>query len=315
MARKKMTNEEFLKKIPKSQKEKYVFSKTDIDKCDEKRRIIITCPKHGDFLINMYNFINGEGCPKCGAERRKAAKSETFEECVKKCKKAHGDKYIYPSNQKYLGSHSKIRIICPEHGEFFQTAIKHWNGQGCPRCSKTVNDVKTFIEKAKEVHGDKYDYSNVFYKSSHEKVLIKCKICGNIFEQTPMSHIRGCGCPFCKSSHLENEVENALDINKIKYIRQYSNKDLKRLKIDFYLPEYKIGIECQGRQHFKPYSFFGGKNTFEKLRERDIRKKKLCEKDNIKLLYFTHENDNSFLNEELIKDTNNLIKIITNING
>ena len=54
-----------------------------------------------------------------------------------------------------------------------------------------------FITRAKLRHGDKYDYSLVDYKSSTEKVKIICPIHG-VFEQAPVSHLRGCGCCECR---------------------------------------------------------------------------------------------------------------------
>ena len=53
---------------------------------------------------------------------------------------------------------------------------------------------KQFIEKAKLVHGDKYDYSLVEYKNSKTKVKIKCNTCNNIFNQTPNDHLSKKGC-------------------------------------------------------------------------------------------------------------------------
>ena len=58
--------------------------------------------------------------------------------------------------------------------------------------------------------------------------------------------------------------------------------------LDFYLPQYSIGIECQGGQHFKSVEWFGGKDGFIKTKERDERKRKLCEENGIKLLYYSN---------------------------
>ena len=50
-----------------------------------------------------------------------------------------------------------------------------------------------FIRKAKEIHGDKYNYSLVIFVNGHTKVIIICPEHGN-FEQTPYDHLRGYGC-------------------------------------------------------------------------------------------------------------------------
>lgn len=55
-----------------------------------------------------------------------------------------------------------------------------------------------FIKKAKELHGDKYDYSETFYKKAAEKVTIICKTHGE-FLQSPNAHTSGYGCARCGS--------------------------------------------------------------------------------------------------------------------
>lgn len=84
------------------------------------------------------------------------------------------------------------------------------------------------------------------------------------------------GCPNCNKSLLEREVEKLLTENSITFIKQYSNDDLGRLKLDFYLPNLNIGIECQGRQHFRPYSFFGGEKRLKNKRTRLAQETSLC---------------------------------------
>ena len=59
-----------------------------------------------------------------------------------------------------------------------------------------VDKKAKFIEKAKNRHGDKYDYSKVEYINSTAKVCIICKEHGE-FWQTPQGHVRGQGCPKC----------------------------------------------------------------------------------------------------------------------
>ena len=85
------------------------------------------------------------------------------------------------------------------------------------------------------------------------------------------------------------------------------------MTLDFYLPDYDIGIECQGRQHFIPVDAFGGKMGFEDTVTRDKTKKRLCEENGIKLLYFTElKKYDTFMGEKLVKTNNDLIRIIQN---
>ena len=125
----------------------------------------------------------------------------TTEEFIQRAKAVHGDKYDY-SKVKYVNAYTKVCIICPQHGEFWQTPYKHLHGQGCSRCryvsiSKRFSQGKeTFIEKANIVHHGFYDYSKVDYVNGHTLVKIICPMHG-IFTQEPASHLSGCGCPMC----------------------------------------------------------------------------------------------------------------------
>lgn len=70
-------------------------------------------------------------------------KNLTTSEIVSKAKLVHGDKYDY-SKTVYLGSKSKIKIICPIHGEFEQLPSAHFQGQGCPQCYHTILGVGVY---------------------------------------------------------------------------------------------------------------------------------------------------------------------------
>ena len=103
----------------------------------------------------------------------------------------------------YIDSDTKITIICKIHGAFEQTPNNHLiQKQGCPICgiittsNKTRKTTEKYIEEAKLVHKDRYDYSKVIYKSNHSKITIICKIHG-AFEQYAGNHLRGANCYEC----------------------------------------------------------------------------------------------------------------------
>jgi len=123
-------------------------------------------------------------------------KFSTTEVFINKAKKIHGDKYDY-SHVKYVDSDTKVCIICPEHGEFWQVARTHLSGSGCPICvGRRKMRTSDYIKKALAVHGDKYNYSKVEYKGNSEKVCIICSEHGE-FWQNAGSHLKGVGCPKC----------------------------------------------------------------------------------------------------------------------
>ena len=125
-------------------------------------------------------------------------------EFIEKARLVHGDKYDY-SKVKYETTKTKVCIICPKHGEFWQTPERHLQGRGCQRCSKSFKDnLQDFVVKAKRTHECKYDYSKVEYKSSQVKVCIKCPKHGD-FWQEPASHLQGHGCPLC-ALERENDI-------------------------------------------------------------------------------------------------------------
>lgn len=109
----------------------------------------------------------------------------------------HG-KYDY-SLVEYKKSNVKVKIICPEHGVFEKTPNKHLAGQGCLFCGRNRTRLgrDTFIERARQVHGDKYDYTYVVYQRRDVPVEIVCPVHGS-FMQTPHSHVvLGHDCPKC----------------------------------------------------------------------------------------------------------------------
>ena len=155
--------------------------------------------------------------------------------------------------------------------------------------SKSTLPTTEFVRRARVIHGDKYDYSKVVYVNSKTKVCIICKEHGE-FWQTPAKHLQGYGCSKCNRSHLEQEIASLLTENNIEYIEQYSDSFLKNGKglqrVDFYLPKYRIAIECQGEQHFTGLFYINSK-TFKQTFERDYRKYNKCKEQGIAILYFT----------------------------
>ena len=151
------------------------------------------------------------------------------------------------------------------------------------------NSLEEFINKAKKVHGDKYDYSKVEYKNCDTLVKIICPIHGE-FEQIPFNHLHGSSCPYCKNWKLEEEITKFLEENNIFFVRQKKFKWLGRQSLDVYIPCSNIAIECQGIQHFKPINYFGGIKGFENIIRLDKLKKELCDKNGIQLLYYSDKN-------------------------
>lgn len=135
---------------------------------------------------------------------RRKYNTEVF---IEQARKVHKYKYDY-SKVKYEGYDTNVCIICTKHGEFWQTPHNHLNGQNCPKCSHQsyANTLELFIEKARKVHGEKYDYSKVEYNGNKKKICIICHKHGE-FWQKPNQHLNGQGCPDCACDFLKNNAD------------------------------------------------------------------------------------------------------------
>ena len=188
---------------------------------------------------------------------------------IEKARQIHNDKYDY-SKVNYVNSRTKVCIICPTHGEFWQTPHNHLKGYGCAECGKEKSHLpkittEDFISKSKERHGNKYDYSKAYYKTWDAKVCIICPEHGE-FWQIPSNHINGSGCPKCANEKRKNallkdtklfvdvatlvhdgkpEDEIVSLFSEIEH-QQHNREILNGMEIDIFIPPLKLGIEYNG---------------------------------------------------------------------
>ncbi len=282
--------QEYIEKVEKIHNGKYSYEKTNYTTAHDK--IIVTCPIHGDFSISANKHFRGGGCSKCSGSYMD---QDYF---VEKANTIHNNKYDY-SLVNYVTNKTPVKIICPIHGTFLQAPGNHINqGQGCPDCGTETAHQKTrltqeeFISRAQNVHANKFDYSNLNYKSLKDDVKIICPKHGE-FEQNANNHLLGFGCPKCSESRGEKIVSDILKNNNIKFERQKRFEHCfnigpkgkcTRLPMDFYLPEYNAIVEYDGKQHFEPIETFGGENAFKTLQIRDQIKNTFCKENNIKMI-------------------------------
>ena len=229
-----ISQEDFIRKAKEIHNNKYIYTKVVYKNNREKVNII--CPIHGEFKQSPSKHLSGQGCPKCYGNIKK-----TTEDFIKEAINVHGDEYDY-SKSNYQGTNTKIEIICYKHGSFFQTPKNHLKGQGCPECSKLQ-----FLKEAFIVHKQKYSYCEETYTSSRNKMKIICPEHGE-FWQTPDSHLRGCGCPKCMN--IISKPETVIT----KFIKTFYNDEIVNnarniiapLELDIYIPSEKIAIEYNG---------------------------------------------------------------------
>lgn len=263
--------------------DRYDYSKVVYVNANEPVEIV--CRTHGSFWQDMGSHVlRVVGCPKCA----KALERNSQEDFIALARKVHGDRYDY-SKTNYVTNLSMVTITCKKHGDFVQRAGSHLAGTRCSICAFEDNrlSVEEFVKKAREVHGDTFDYSKVVYTGNKTPVEIICPKHGS-FWQKPNTHTSSRnGCTFCYESKGEKAVEVFLKKYGIEHIREYRIMP-HRYRYDFYLPLQNIFVEFHGHQHFKPVEFFGGKEAFDKLRGRDTVKRALVTENGGFLITITY---------------------------
>ena len=245
------------------------------------------------FLRDVNALLYNNSCPYCNSKQRNLTYDNN--EFIEKAKVVHGDRYDY-SKTVYEKTDKKICVICHEkdkfnneHGIFWVTPHAHIGmmKSGCPKCSgKYKKTTEDFIKEAKLIHGDFYNYNNVFYENAKTKISIGCPIHG-YFNQTPNMHLSGKGCPICKESSFERKIRLFFNEHNINFTSQYKPSWLKPLSIDFFIKEINLAIEVQGIQHFMPVKYWGDEKKLLKVIERDNIKKKKCEENGVNLIYYS----------------------------
>lgn len=168
---------------------------------DGSHNVSYICPDHGEVTQNASFHLadkNKYGCAKCGTEG--GIRVLPFEEFLKRAIKTHGDKYEYSViDYKDLKTNTLIFCKVKDHGWFPQVPQTHIDQRsGCPKCSKTRPlTTELFIQKAREVHGERYNYSKTrIIGNNKEKCIITCLEHGD-FLQNPNNHLNNVGCPDC----------------------------------------------------------------------------------------------------------------------
>ena len=279
-------NEEFIQKAKEIHGDKYDYSKVEYIDC--RTNVVIICKDHGEFQQTPGSHISQKaGCHKCGCVYR-----YNTEEFIEKVKNIHGDKYDY-KKLNYINAYTKITISCKTHGDFTQTPNDHLNNKaGCKYCYdyrgiSQKSNTNGFIEKAKKIHIDKYDYSKVVYVNSHTDVIIICKIHGKYLQKAAY-HLSGSGCSKCvnKTEGKLYEKLQPLYPSLIQQFKQDWCKNITHLPFDFCIPEHNIIIELDGRQHFEQISNW---SSPEEQLENDKYKEKQANDNNYSVIRILQE--------------------------
>lgn len=196
----KLTREEIIGKFKAVHGDRYDYSA--VEYVNMYTKVCIICPEHGEFMQLPSNHMKGIGCPKCGGNARR-----TTEEYVSELKARYPNTNITFDKVRYVNNRTMVTLTCPEHGDFERMPTSLNENLECPECQKRrlserfSSTTDEFVTKARAIHGDWYDYSRVVYSNHTAPVTIICPEHGE-FQQTPMTHLAGSGCPKCGSKAM-----------------------------------------------------------------------------------------------------------------
>lgn len=159
-ARKKYTNDDIINQLKLKFGDTYGYEFVNYKAM--KKPITLIChvigsngQEHGEFSMRPDNIFSGnQGCPKCWKERRSSSQMLSQEEFIKRSKSVHNNLYEY-YKVIYKGSSTKVCIVCPIHGDFWQTPSGHMSGHGCPYCS---GNAKKWNKETCKKEAYKYEY-------------------------------------------------------------------------------------------------------------------------------------------------------------
>ena len=213
---------------------------------------------------------------------------------------------IIPPNGKH--SYTKAKCQC-ECGAISETKLSYiTNGRskdcGCGR-KETLKEVRT-----KNLVGQRFGKLVVVEmleeRNKNGRISYRCKCdCGNevnvLGNSLTTYHTLSCG---CLVSYWNMYIQQFLEENKIKYMSEYIIYiGDNYYRYDFYLPQYNLFIEYDGKQHYEPVRFFGNdedaKYVYERTKEHDEIKNRYCEENNINLLripYWETKNIETIIN-------------------
>ena len=302
----KVTTESIIQRFINKRGDEYDYSHVIYKNMHTK--VAIGCKIHGIFYQTPHNHLKGQGCPECSKKKVADGRRMPKEEFIRRAKEKHGNKYDY-SKVEYINNRTKVCIICPIHGEFWQTPDEHLR-YGCKKCSveyiarkRIENSAKTFEQRAGEIHNFKYIYEKDTYKGNDNLITAYCPIHGK-FTQIAHYHLQGYGCPKCGIRKSENEDKICDFITSLGIKTEKHNRTIiKPNEIDILIPEKNIGIEYDGLiWHSEKYKVDSNYH---------LGKTNKCKENNIQLI---HIFEDEWLEKENIVKSNilNILEVYEN---
>lgn len=260
-----------------------------------KTPILHYCKNHNVKWIAMPDkVLRGCGCPKCSKESFYQTRTKTRDEYITELSIKNPDLILIGD---YFGNKTLTEHYCKIHDYIFDiTPNSALAGHGCKYCrsdkirEKQFKSEDVYVEELKERRPDIKlvgEYLGALVPTEH-----LCLEHNVIWKATPANIFYGSGCPQCNESKDERLVRLWLEKHSIEYIPQKKFDDcmdICHLSFDFYLLDYNTLIEVNGRQHYEPVEYFGGKEKFDIQVKHDNIKKQYCIDNNIRLLCIRYD--------------------------
>jgi len=223
---KRLTTEEFIQRAKTVHGDRYSYDK--VKYVNAHAKVLITCTEHGDFEQKTGHHLRKSGCPSC-AGRKVGSDSNLLVLHPEIATEWHPEKNGASRPEHFTrGSGKTVWWLCQRGHEWQATMNSRTNKNtlaSCPFCRGIKRGIKsftgkTFIERAKVVHGDKYGYDKVDYQNIGTKVIITCPEHGD-FLQLPRGHMLGKSCPAC-SGHKKLTTKEFIKQAKAVHGNRYS---------------------------------------------------------------------------------------------
>ena len=318
MGRKKKTNEEFILDLEKRGRLEKITPLEEYKGTNTK--ILFKCNTCGyEWKTRPDHILNGNGCPKCRDMVNHNKYAKTHKQFIVELEEK-GILEKIDVLEEYYANDIPILVRCKKCGYEWKTKPTNLlQNKLCLKCAienKRKSNIQFILDLKKKGILD-YVLPLEDYRGCKEKIRFKCLRCGKEWLATPDNILQNKGCPNCLQSSLERKIESILKEMGIEYIKQHSfnflNNGKSHLLLDFYLPKYKIGIECQGKQHFIPVEYWGGSSGLKEQIERDEKKYSLCKANGIDILYYVdNEVPKEFINHSYLK-INEMLKVLKDL--
>lgn len=302
------------------EKEGYKLVTKKLEYVNTETKLVVLCSQGHSYEVFYNTFISGgKRCRKCYNQKTKERLTIPYKE-IKEHIESIGY-FLLTKENEYVDTKSRIEVVCDKGHKYPTRANTIRSGKRCRKCSNKIYGEKSRIPyeqiiKAVEDSGYKLLTPKEEYTVTHKKYIFQCDKGHEPYKAKMAEFLQGTRCPICNESKGEKSIVNILDKCNIKFQRQFKFDDCKlyhRLPFDFYLPDYNLCIEYDGKQHFEIVNSWGGFDGYVSRCIRDSIKNIYCRNNNIGLLripYFKFDEiENILVNKlKLSQDNTELTK-------